>query len=87
MGTALVVIGILFLLGGLAISIYEAFDIGDRFQERRDNLEAAGEGQQLEITKELIEALKDLLDVFARLTVGVQISLIGLVLVYWGLRL
>lgn len=91
MGTALVVIGMLFLLSGLAISIYEAFQdiMGkanvrlafDSLRERQQAISAS------EITEAVVEALKELLQVFARLAVGIQLSLIGLVLVYWGLTM
>jgi hypothetical protein len=83
MGIALVVIGTLFLLGGLAISIYEAFkDIIDKGSEIDGRFDSTGTEK---ITQDVIKSIKDLLEVFAKLTVGIQVSLIGLLLVYWGL--
>jgi hypothetical protein len=83
MGIALFVIGTLFLLGGLAISIYEAFkDIIDKGSK----IDGRFDGPSTEkITQDVIKSIKDLLEVFAKLTVGIQVSLIGLLLVYWGL--
>jgi hypothetical protein len=84
MGWVIFVIGLLFLVAGLAISVWEAFsDIVRRVEE----IIGKDTATRAEGLSELIEAIAKLLEAFAKLTVGIQLSLIGLVLVYCGLRI
>jgi len=84
MGWVILVVGLLFLVAGLVISIWEAFgDIGrkvKRIAER--DVPTRGEG-----LTDLIEAIAKLMEAFAKLTVGIQLSVIGLVLIYCALRI
>jgi uncharacterized membrane protein len=84
MGWVLFVVGLLFLLAGLAISVWEAFrDIVRRVK----GIIGARAIDTADALTKLIEALAKLLEAFAKLTVGIQLSLIGLVLIYCGLRI
>ena len=85
MGWVILVVGLLFLLAGLAISLWEAFqDICQRVQgiatARVQEADTAG------ALDRLTDALARLLEAFAKLAVGIQLSLIGMVLIYCGLR-
>ena len=84
MGWIIVVIGLLFLVAGLVISLWEAFgDMGRRVEDIVGEQVAASTADGL---VKLVRALARLLEAFAKLTVGIQLSLVGLVLIYCGLR-
>jgi len=84
MGWIIFTVGLLFLLAGLVISVWQAFqDIrqrasGSAARVQEDNLAGA--------LDRLTDALARLLEAFAKLAVGIQLSLIGMVLIYCGLR-
>ncbi|HUV90678.1 MAG TPA: hypothetical protein VMY80_13565 [Anaerolineae bacterium] len=84
MGWFVLVVGLLFLLAGLALSLWEAF--GDIAVRVRGLIGRRASDTTDALTK-LVEAIASLLEAFAKLTIGVQLSLIGLVLTYWGLRI
>ena len=84
MGWIVLVIGLLFLLAGLAISVWEAFRDIARLV---DDIVGGDGATRTNGLGDLIEAIAKLLEAFAKLAVGVQLSLIGLVLVYCGLRI
>jgi hypothetical protein len=84
MGWIILVVGLLFLLAGLVISLWEAFrDIGQQV----DGIAGRDVATWAEGPTELLEAIAKLLEAFAKLAVGIQLSLIGLVLTYFGLRI
>jgi uncharacterized membrane protein len=84
MGWVILVVGLLFLLAGLVISVWEAFrDICQRVPGAAARVQ---EGDLAGALDRLTEALARLLEAFAKLTVGIQLSLIGMVLIYCGLR-
>ena len=84
MGWIVLVIGLLFLLAGLVISVWEAFrDISRRV----DDIVGGDAATRAEGLSELTGAIARFLEAFAKLAVGVQLSLIGLVLMYCGLRI
>jgi uncharacterized membrane protein len=84
MGWVILVIGLLFLVAGLVISIWEAFsEIGRRVED----VVGGDVPIRAEDLTELIKAIAKLVEGFAKLTVGIQLSLVGLVLVYCGLRI
>jgi hypothetical protein len=76
MGSALVIIGLILLVGGLVISLLEAWSKWVK-PKGEDRIDASPAGS--------LEAIQKILEAFAKFTMGVQLSLIGLVLVYWGL--
>lgn len=84
MGWIIFAVGLLFLLAGLAISIWQAFR--DIRQRAPGAAARVGEDGLAGALDRLTEALARLLEAFAKLTVGIQLSLIGMVLVYCGLR-
>ena len=84
MGWVILVVGLLFLLAGLVISIWEAFQ--DIRQRAPGAAARMGEDDLAGALDRLTDALARLLEAFAKLTVGIQLSLIGMVLVYCGLR-
>jgi hypothetical protein len=83
MGWVILIVGLLFLVAGLAISVWEAFS---DIVRRVDDIVGGDAATRAEGMSELIEAIAKLLEAFAKLTVGIQLSLIGLVLMYCGLR-
>jgi hypothetical protein len=84
MGWVVLVVGLLFLVAGLAISVWEAFS---DIVRRVDEIVGGEAATRAEGLSELIEAIAKLLEAFAKLTVGIQLSVIGLVLMYCGLRI
>ena len=84
MGWVILVVGLLFLVAGLVISIWEAFaEMGRRVE----GVVQAEPPIRAEGLTDLIKAIAKLVEGFAKLAVGVQLSLVGLVLVYCGLRI
>ena len=84
MGWVILVIGLLFLVAGLVISLWEAFS---GIARRIEGIVGGDTPSRAEGLTELIKAIAKLLEAFAKLAVGIQLSLIGLVLVYCGLRI
>ena len=84
MGWIVLVIGLLFLAAGLVISVWEAFS---DIVRRVDDIVGGDGAARANGLGDLIKAIAKLLEAFAKLAVGVQLSLIGLVLVYCGLRI
>ena len=84
MGWFVLITGLVFLLGGLVLSLWEAFrDICERV---RGTIGGRAENPTEALIK-LTEAIARLLEAFGKLTIGVQLSLIGLILTFWGLRI
>jgi uncharacterized membrane protein len=83
MGWIIFAVGLLFLLAGLAISIWQAFQ---DIRQRMKTVAGVQTPDTAGALDRLTEALARLLEAFAKLTVGIQLSLIGMVLIYCGLR-
>jgi hypothetical protein len=78
MGTALVIVGLVLLVGGLVISLLEAWNKWYK-PAAQDGVRAFDVGS--------LEAIQKILEAFVKFTLGIQLCLIGLVLVYWGTTL
>ena len=84
MGWVVFVFGLLFLLAGLVISLWQAFrDFAQQVDDICGDRIVADENGLAKLAR----AIAKLLEAFAKLTVGIQLSVIGLVLVYCGMRI
>ncbi|MGD9029558.1 MAG: hypothetical protein PVG25_07065 [Anaerolineae bacterium] len=83
MGTALVIVGLVLLVGGLVISLLEAwskwYKPDTEGGARKDSVRDFDVGS--------LEAIQKILEAFVKFTLGIQLCLIGLLLVYWGTTL
>jgi uncharacterized membrane protein len=84
MGWVVLVLGLLFLVAGLVISLWQAFR---NFAQQVDDICGDRMAAEAYGLAKLARAIAKLLQAFAKLTVGIQLSVIGLVLVYCGMRI